>query len=573
MRRKGIFTIFAAIFMVLAFSAVTFAANQVVLKTTVPNIPKSECYQAGTDTMEFDSGTVMREGDVIQFTLNNKVTVCKNIDMWLRISDDFLANALTMDTSADAPVALTGGTLTATATGTGEWGFIISGTNSDTPAGQVITLTLRRRNDLVAPAWPLLPLENNTITYAGGVVTDRLIVKLFDAKMFSTVSAFYKKSVASPQPNEWPTKFAGTDGLKNVLCIDTLTQNYMDEYVQNTPDSIPLNVANKLNFSGDYRIAHIMLEQTYNIFPCKGPVAGHIDMPTTTQTACVAFDFESAATGYCTDHKASRFILQTSQAYEVTDYVVTMDILVNGVAGDHGVYWSTDAVGYGAYSASASACNNAVAGTLAPSYYKADGVTEVNAAAAITACNTVEAGYKANRLVTPASSLGTVFGSSYFLYFDFPRFNWNLSEITAGDVVSVKVTLTKSTCGKVGEWTIPVGTFGCSGSACNLTFPYFTSLTAGDYWNGIAVVNTGSTAGTATFKAYEKDGSVGEVAAVAIPAKGMYVNLLEAMPWTGTGLGGQPLFIRVETNFTCDGFGMLAQPTTTGGSMGYLPRP
>ncbi len=37
-----------------------------------------------------------------------------------------------------------------------------------------------------------------------------------------------------------------------------LTQDYQGEYVQNTPNSIPVNVAQKMNFSGDYTIAHIM---------------------------------------------------------------------------------------------------------------------------------------------------------------------------------------------------------------------------------------------------------------------------------------------------------------------------
>ena len=88
MRRKGIFTILAAVFMVLAFSAMAFAANQVFLKTTVPNIPKSTCWQAGTDTMEFDHLSNMAEGDVIEFTLNNNVTVCKAINMFVTFGTD-----------------------------------------------------------------------------------------------------------------------------------------------------------------------------------------------------------------------------------------------------------------------------------------------------------------------------------------------------------------------------------------------------------------------------------------------------------------------------------------------------
>jgi len=560
MKRKGIFTIIAAVFMVLAFSAVTFAANQVVLKTTVPNIPKSECYQAGTDTMEFDSLSKVQEGDVIQFTLNNKVTVCKSLNMWLRITTDGGA----LDTAADAPVATTAGTYTVSA-GTGEWGFLIQATNADTAAGQIITLTVRVRDAATNTLMPLTLYPGRTFTFNGTALTDRLIVKLFDGKIVGTNSSFWKPLALTP--TVYDTAIISTD---NVLCIDTLTQNYTDEYVQNTPDSLPLVVANKLNFSGDYRIAHIMMEQTYNVYTCKGAVAGHISMPSTTQTACVAFDFETVA-GYCADHVASKFILQSSQAFELTNYVWTMDILVNGVAGDHGVYWSNTNVGLGAYSTSGLACVGAGLVTPGQTYLRADGITAAIPVAPIAACNVVATAAKAVRLTTTASNMGIVFGSSLFLYVDFPQFNWNLSEVTAGDVVSVRLSLSKSTCGVVGTWTIPVGTFGCSGSTCTLLFPYFTSLTADAYWNGIAVINTGATAGTSTFTAYQKNGSVGTVASVPVAARGMYVNLLESMPWTGTGLGGQQAYISVSSDFVCDGFGMMAKPGT-GESMGYLPR-
>ena len=137
MRRKGIFTILAAVFMVLAFSAMAFAANQVFLKTTVPNIPKSPCWQAGTDTMEFDHLSNMAEGDVIEFTLNNNVTVCKAINMFVTFGTD----AGVLDTTGDLPVSTTGGSITATGTAGWQWGFLVQA-----PVGQqIIRLTLRQR--------------------------------------------------------------------------------------------------------------------------------------------------------------------------------------------------------------------------------------------------------------------------------------------------------------------------------------------------------------------------------------------------------------------------------------------
>jgi hypothetical protein len=564
MRRKGIFTLLTAVFMVLAFSAVTFAANQVVLKTTVPNIPKSTCYQAGTDTMEIDSLTQIRDGDVIQFTLNNKVTVCKSINMWLRIA----TSAGVLSTSADSPVATTAGSVSSAPSGT-EWGFLIRATDVDSPAGQIITLTLRLRdatNTLLAPS-------GTVMTYTGVALTDRLIVKLFDGKTAFTPNSGFFKQAAVPVANVYDTGIIAAD---NALCIDTLTQdplNELDQYIQNTPDSLPiLTPDTKLNFSGDYRIAHLMAEQTYNLLTCLKAACGNIFLGTGGQAGntCSAFDFETGS-NYCPiANTKNKLIIQSSQPFQLADYTVTMEILVNGVAGEHGVYWSNMALGFGHYATSAAACLGGQLGSLSPTYKNGAGST-VSAAAPITdACAGVAAGQKAVKLTTAAATI-VAYGDQ-FIYFDLPPFNYNLTEVNAGDVVSVKVTLSKATCGALPPLTICIGTFGCSlaPSSGSLLFPYFTNLKADYFWNGIAVINTGSTAGTAIFKAYEKDGSVGTFT-TPVAANSMYVNLLENMPWVGTGLGGAQCYITVTTDFAADGFGMISKDET-GESMGYLPR-
>lgn len=566
MRRKGIFTILTAVLMVLAFAGLSFAANQVTLKTTVPNIPKSECYQAGNDTMEFDDLTQIREGDVIQFTLNNKVTVCKSLNMWLRISNDGPGAAQTLDTTADAPVSTTGGTVSDPLTGM--WGFLIQATNADTVAGQIITATLQRRladGSLVASAGTIM-------TFNGTLATDKLIVKLFDGKIAGTESAFLKPLAATP--TLYDTAIVTSD---NALCIDTLTQNFPDEYVQNTPDSLPVNVAQRLTFSGDYRIAHILSELVYSLYTCKGYAPGFIRLGSSGQSSssCTAFDFETAGgnNGYCTGYTGNKFILQASQPYELTQYTLRMEILVNGLTGEHGVYWSNTAPVFGHYATSTDAC--AGLGTAAfagQSYLRGDGsTTAVPVAPVVANCSGVAAGAKAVRIDTTATNLFALNDS--FLYVNFPEFNYNLSEVQSGDVVSVRVTVSKSTCGVVGTFTIPIGTFGCpvSASSGKLLFTYFTDLTAGDFWNGIAIINNTSAGGTASLTAYQKDGAVG-TATVSVPAKGMYVNLLESITWSGSGLGGQQCYITVTTDYgSPDGFGMIAKETT-GESMGYLPR-
>jgi hypothetical protein len=567
MRRKGIFTLLTAVCMVLAFSAVSFAANQVFLKTTVPNIPKSECYQAGSITMELDSGTQMSVGDVIQFTLNNKTTVCKDLNMFLRITDTTLLDDVSI---ATAPVTSTAGSVTDP--GTGSWGFLIRATNADTVAGQIITMTLQRRdlNGLGA----VIP-GAATMVFTAVNPADKMVIKLFDGKTgaLAARSVFLKPSTTATL---YDTIIVPSD---NALCIDTLTQNFPDEYVQATPDSIPLSPADRLNFSGDYRIAHILSELTYTLVTCKGANCGTILIGSSGQTSssCSAFDFESTL-GYCTGsaftnlHTPSRFILQSSQPYEPTAYTVKMEILVNGLAGEHGVYWSSTVPQYGNFTTAAAACSNGAAGAFTPTYLRGDGTTvAVPVSAAITSCSGIAAGAKAVTITTASQNL-FVLGDSY-LWIDFPPLVYNLAEIQSGDAVTVRVTLSKSTCGIVNVSTICIGTFGCTSRPVtisnSLTFPYFTSLSAGDFWNGIVVTNLGAAAGNATFTAYEKDGSSG-TATAAVGANSMFVDLLENMTWTGTGLGGQPLYIVVTTDFNADGFAMMANDSHD--SMGYLPR-
>jgi hypothetical protein len=570
--------------MVLAFTAVTFAANNVRLTTTVPNIPKSTCYQAGTDTMEFDGGSKLRDGDVIQFTLNNKTTVCKDINMFLSLG----TGVLIADPSFAVSASNAADTLTfVNPLGANDIGFVVRATNSDTAGGQIITLTLRQR--IIATGALVAVDTTQIVTFnAVGAPTDRLIIKLFDGKTTATqwfkpdTTGNYIYNSATAAPNA----FTSAD---NALCIDTLTQDFPDEYVQNTPDSIVFNPFDKLSFSGDYRIAHILPAQSYTLLTCKGAVAGQILLGASAQTggSCTNFDFESASTGYCTTgtnlHKPSRFVLQASQPFELTTYTIKMEILVNGNAGEHGVYWSSTAPTFGHFASTSStdgACaSDANTGTFTGviSYLRGDGSTSATPVGPISGnCAGVAAGAKAVTINTTANSL-FVLGDS-FLYVNFPPFNYNQAEVSSGDVVSVRVTLSKSTCGVVQTITIPIGTFGCIIAppvvSNSLLFPYFSSLSAGtgvgDFWNGIAVINTSSTAGTANFTAQERDGSVGTFS-VAIPAKGMYVNLLELIPWVGTGLGNSQCYITVTTDFAADGFGMIAKETT-GESMGYLPR-
>jgi hypothetical protein len=355
---------------------------------------------------------------------------------------------------------------------------------------------------------------------------------------------------------------------------------------------------NKLYFSGDYRIAHIMAAQTFNAVTCKGVQCGNIALGSITGTqaaTCVAFDYETIGTGssttvgngYCTTHTADsgyipKIILQTSQPFDPTGLLpwsVTATILVNGVAGDHGVYWSNIAPLYNDSATTLCAPPAATKALGAVSYLAADGVTvPVPVAPILGNCAGVATGAKAVSFTTAPAVLFAA--GDVFFELNLPPFNYNLASINVGDVVSVSVTLSKGTCGTVTQ-VYCIGTFGCPAGAVGpgaaRLCPYVTSLAAGDdFWDGIAIVNTGATAGTVDLKAFKNDGTTATFTTPSIAAGGMYVSLVSSIGWTGTMPHGVPAYITLQASSTIpagslDAFVMMADGVNN--SMGYLCRP
>jgi hypothetical protein len=614
MRRKGIFTLLTAVFMVMAFSAVTFAAQNVTMKTTTPNIPKSTCYQVGTDTMGMDASTTMREGDIIQFTVSNGTTICKPINMFLVISSAVAGVTQQLDDISDAtaPVSSTNAsdviTSSAALLATEQWGFLVQAT----AGSQLIRLTLRVRDSAAnggngTVAFQLRPIAgavtmtfNVTGSTSGDPTLDQLFVKLFDGKWVGAgVSGWYAQN-AVPVSGVYDTALTSTTGpTTNVLCLDTLTQNFAFPDVENTYDSIinPATPGTKLSFSGDFRIAHLLSTQTFNLLTCKNAVCGNIALGVVGQSSsCVAFDYETNGTGtqtnpgngYCTNHKADnipKFILQSSLPFDFVPYTVTAEILVNGNPGDHGVYWSNDAPLY------ANSATTTCAATAGQKAFNAGAVTYFNGAGTTTGivpigaiggnCAAVTDAAKAVKFTTTAQVLFANL-TDFFFELNFPRFNYNLASVNVGDVVSVRVTLTKGTCGAVTQ-DICIGTIGCpagSATAGRCILPFVPSLASGDtYWTGIAISNNSSVSGTVILTAYKKDGSAAATtSAITIPSKGMvsgFVYDTVSFPWTGTRPAGVPAYIQVDsTGFgTTDlnGFVFMADSIATADSdsMGY----
>lgn len=318
---------------ILALTGTAFAANQVFLKTTVPNIPKTPCEQAGSITQEFPKDSVIHENDVIQFTLSNNVTLCKDINFFLRLTDteativDFdgavagfqipvtqdsnypiVVTDMTMD---DLTIADNGGDPLPGGFGTlFELGFLVKGT----VGSQIFTLTFSRRalddmdttycETLTDPDYGTVfegqvynvPTANASYTVKFDVdtlgdQTDRWTIKLFDEKYsglkYGTTGTqgqadyfFLEDRAASACTGSVKDYSDFTEPEDNALCIDILTKNYQYEYVYATPDSLPYDYQYKITFSGDYTVAHILSEEAFIVTKVCKDVCGQLNIGT-----------------------------------------------------------------------------------------------------------------------------------------------------------------------------------------------------------------------------------------------------------------------------------------------------
>jgi len=261
---------------------------------------------------------------------------------------------------------------------------------------------------------------------------------------------------------------------------------------------------------------------------------------------------------------------------------VRYEILVNGLSGANGAYWSGTAppatLNFNTAASTTLACGLAAqpltfGAYVGGSFFQSDGATVATPLAGV-AC-TVGAANRATIWLSNAATPYVVTGleGSYW-WFDIPPIRISTNQIQAGDVISVQIRLIDvlgaSICAEctLCDCTIEVARVCCSGVAPTtmLTFNYFTSLAAGDYWNGMAIANNTGTAGTCVLTARQLGGGAC-TATVTVPANGLVVDLLENMTWTGT-VNGAPCFIIGNCDYAgAFGFGMMANGAHD--SMGY----
>lgn len=580
---KKTFVVFSAILAVFAMVSVSHATStSTVTVTSNPIQQNSACDKAGGLTITWGPNSVLTAGDQITGDLPLGVTLCKNINF------EISAGGNALNTAGNRFVAGTTAAPTNTVPG-GGFELVGDAVNTVTTGAaglyfQVVGVAGSQRVTIY-----VLGDAGTSIT-VGAVNTDAAILRILGQGL---------TNIYTPETVSGATVYdvAGTVA-DNTLCINVT--GYTGQTVNMSLNSTPSQPYTFIPSNPE--VAHIITPELISLYNCKGDNPGRIAIGSTSATqsgtsdSCIAFDNENGA-GYCTSgsslHYNNKLVIHNSSgSFTPGDYTVTLQILVNGQAGDHGVYFTNQAVGYEAFSSGTDVCSasttagapNAVGTQANYTYLNASGATLVNTdigAPRNDDCSTISATARAVTLTTDTSSLGLTSGMNY-VWIDMPAFNYDPSMVNAGDVVTVKVTLTLPPCTSVFTGTFNVGTFGCvvTPPSYTLLFPYFTPMNGSEgFWNGIAIINKGTTSGTITFTVYEQDGDVGTYT-VPTPVAGnsMYrtllSNILSGMTVSGTGsgvLGDSPCYIVVTTTFNADGFGMIADPAN-GTSMGYLPR-
>jgi hypothetical protein len=276
---------------------------------------------------------------------------------------------------------------------------------------------------------------------------------------------------------------------------------------------------------------------------------------------------------------------------------VRMTILVNGVPGQNGAYWAdpnSANVPFSMYGTTAAACAGTTFNrTFGPGqFYK----TAANGTAITTlplpvpiagsTCK-VDPANQATMIVTNPENGYTITDTDELnklsrWWINIPDIRIDKTVITTASTISIKIeTLDQNTggicadCVATCECTIVVATVCAVSQDNKCTFPYFTSAsaatTSNSWWNAIVLTNTSSSAGTVTLNVYQIDGATATFTTPSIPAHSQFVSPLENISFTGTGLGGQAIYIQATSTFAgLDGYAFMAD--AHGNSMGYLCR-
>jgi hypothetical protein len=553
MRKKTVFTVLVSILAVFFMAGFAMAANSVTIQSDKPIVARSDCGQAGSISALMDINTVLHEGDVIRFLLQDNATVCGAIDYFLEIADvgnEVIANGANdpIQTSANAAgsdflifssgarvgaaaIVSNGAT---TAGSNVDVGFLVQAADN----GTTITLTLAVRdqaNNEVA----VDSTSDLTVSYTPANADDVLTIKLFDGN--NNVNFFWEPADRVLFPAIYDEAItAATDVSDNVLCIDSTSVTQALVYA--IPESRPVDNQYQLNFLGDYIVAQLVTAVTYEIdTACKDdicnlvniglavdqqgdpiPATGTIDFGTYSTAAAAASAVDRwSSVNYCVGNTIGNGILiyKDGDTFESGDiFQVTLTVRVGATADvDEIVFDNTGVTDYWTSNNASANCDTdanplTTVATAAPAWAFSgtapDTNTQLTATYSVTAA---EAGMNAIML-------------------DLPTTTMDLVEVAAGQKVYVDVTLQKLPCGgAIASGTICIAELvdGCpaagtttidgiafvgdrmlsdvlhgylgrtyagtgNGANASLFFPYAPALADATFFTGLAVAVTGS---------------------------------------------------------------------------------
>jgi hypothetical protein len=580
--------------------------NQTITSNDVPIA--STCAEAGTVALAFfaDNGVTANlvEGDKILIDLpflsaTEKVTLCKSIDLLITptaaATPGVVGTALNVDYATGGGLAWTGlnsaapvsisntdGTFTPV---TGGVNFHVTGNQG----GSRITVTMTGTSAATTDA----------LTILGGTGGTALNVKLFD----HTLGAILTDKAPATLDGLFDTQ-ATVD--ENALCIN-VSQWLNSNVVNASLNSVGFDGVNgKYSFdaTASSELAHTSPAIDYTLDQCKGATPGTQDIGSSSvsqsgsSNTCNLIDNEDNPTtqGLCSVGDVrftNNAFIVASDAFIAANYKIQLEILVNGQTGDRGAYFIADPATNPIVLSAATTLTTGCAGTFAggtqtpvTSFFLSNGTTAAANDAAPDDC-IVATNAQATIAEASAAALGD--GTDKAIMVDIPTIQ--TEGLVDGDVVSVRITLTKGSCNNLfsGDFEVVTMVDTCPVTATgDLLYPYFTAgnADADAFWDGIAVTNLDNAAGTVVITMFEADGDVFVTDPIALTARGMFVKTLSQMitdgmftldtaasAATGSGIAGDSRsHINAHSaDVNIDGFGMISDPAT-GQSMGYLPR-
>lgn len=521
--------LFVAAVMLLAPSAQA-AKNVAAVSGDLSSIYTGTTGQAGKIALTIDSDTALNSTRNVRFTLpgDGHVVLARNYNLMVRLDKGGATN----DTISNATGVFVGEANVTRASGITEGYLNLNGTKGQ----DFFVLSVTAGAELLANA------------------TQQLKITLFDGLNAEGDWTYGNGTVAAAEDT--------------ALCI-TVKDSYKDKYV---------SLALKTPEDGSFSFA----PTSTNIAELKAKSISLVDMKAEPvhevgdgQKGGCSVDYEvnkycnvnwSAATnGYVALHNGA--------AWPEGIYEITAEIVVDGAVGAKGAYFA-DAIDQIEFVKEKSGLRNAFTGaalaTGSKKLYLANGRM-----AAGGADNCLPADdKKVTRVVsTTNAAVGPAHVVNNFLRFDIPTIWLVKQELPANAKIGVKITVAQG-CGQFASVVFeklftavdecPLGDQTPAGS---LLFPYFADA---PYWNGMALTNIGLTEVNASLLIVDAKGGEGTID-VVVPAKGMYVNLVEKIvadsAFNGTVNPKERCYIMVKPRSgSLTGFAMMGN---AGESMGY----